>query len=166
MENTETTPEKPPDQPPAPPQKKDLGGRPLVKISRDNVFKLAVMGCTNKEIAFFFNVSDTTIGRRFGKVLKKAREECKTSLRQWMWNKAKEGNTTMQIFLSKQWLGYADKTDHTSNGGSVRPLQITVTTAKAAEDLTKAIQHITDTKKAEKPQPTVGVNENEDNSGI
>ncbi len=85
--------------------------RPKAKIDADQVEKLAAIGCSNNEIAGFFEVSKDTIERRFAAELSKGRESGKIRLRRLQWQSAEKGNVVMQIFLGKQMLGQADKTE-------------------------------------------------------
>ncbi len=93
-------------------------GRKKLDIDEDQVEKLAMIGCTSREIGAVMGVGQTTIERRFGAILDKGRELGKTSLRRAMWRSATGENASvaMQIFLSKQttWLGYADKVESKS----------------------------------------------------
>jgi hypothetical protein len=90
---------------------KNKGGRPKIEIDADQVKKLAAMQCTNVEIAAFFNCDEGTIRKRFSDVLSKGRETGKISLRRMQWQSAEKGNTSMLIWLGKQYLGQSDKKD-------------------------------------------------------
>lgn len=81
---------------------------------------------TDEEIAAFFNCSTDTIGRRkkhdpdFAEAYKKGFALGKVSLRRAQFKNAVENqNSTIQIWLGKQWLGQTDKTQHeiTGKGG-------------------------------------------------
>lgn len=86
--------------------------RPRIDIDEEQLEKLAIMQCADREIAAWFSVSVDTLHRRYADLIRKARDKGRTELRRVMWKKAViENNTTMQIFLSKQWLGYSDKVD-------------------------------------------------------
>jgi len=111
--------------------------RPKIEIDQKQVFKLAVLQCTEIEIAYFIGVSVDTLQRRkwFGGLYKKGLEEGRSSLRRLQWKVAngdylakritrvtKAGddvteetfaapNPTMLIWLGKQYLGQADKTE-------------------------------------------------------
>lgn len=82
-------------------------------VNPDDVYKLAAMGCNNKEISAWFNINKDTLQYTFGEVIEKGREEMKLRLRQSMWKNAWEGNVTMQIWLSKQYLGFSDNPTNT-----------------------------------------------------
>jgi len=88
-------------------------GRPLIEIDYATVEKLALIHCTQEEIAHFLGVSvDTLLSRKeFVEIYKKGISKGKMSLRRMMWKQAEEGNVTMMIWLSKQLLGYWDRQD-------------------------------------------------------
>lgn len=83
--------------------------RPQIPIDADEVIKLASIGCSNSEIAAFFDCSEDTIERRFAGELSKGRENGKTRLRRLQWQSATKGNVVMQIWLGKQMLGQKDR---------------------------------------------------------
>lgn len=92
--------------------------RPQIEIDHEEVIKLASIGCSNEEIAAFFDCSKDTIERRFAAELTKGRENGKTRLRRLQWQAATKGNVVMQIWLGKQMLGQKDKqeTEHKVDG--------------------------------------------------
>ena len=90
------------------PEKKNKGGRPKLSIDPEQVKKLAMMQCTNVEIAAFFDCDEGTIRKRFSDELTKGRESGKISLRRMQWKSCENGNVTMQIWLGKQYLGQTD----------------------------------------------------------
>ena len=78
-------------------------------IPPDQVYELAVIGLTNKEIANFYGVSDATIARNFVAQLTKGREMTKIKLRRAMMRNATENmNAAVQIFLAKAVLGMSE----------------------------------------------------------
>ena len=105
--------------------KKKTAGRPKkYQIDKEQVSKLASFGCTNLEIASFFGCEETHIRKNYSEFLTKGREKGKIRLRQAQWNRAmggsdkdgkslNNGNVTMLIWLGKQMLGQADKTEYT-----------------------------------------------------
>ncbi len=86
--------------------------RPKLKIDPEQVYKLASIGCTNGEMASFFNCSKDTLENRFSAEIAKGRDGGKTRLRRLMWQSCDKGNVVMQIWLSKNLLGYSDKIEH------------------------------------------------------
>lgn len=91
------------------PEKKDTakkkGGRPKIQLNEKQVVELAKIHCTMKEIAGVMDCSVDTLERNYAEIIKKGKEEGKTTLRHSMWRNAMKGNVTMQIWLSKQLLG-------------------------------------------------------------
>lgn len=86
-------------------------GRGLRKriVFPDDVFKLAALGHTDKEIAAWFDMDPETLRYNFKAILEKGRIDLKRALRQAMLNNAiKNNNAAVQIFLSKNLLGYSD----------------------------------------------------------
>jgi hypothetical protein len=106
---------------PSPPKKKP--GRPEIPIDADQVYKLALLQATNKEIGDFFGCSPDTIENRFSGVLTKARADRKIRLRRAQMKQALGGNVTMLIWLGKQYLGQAEKVAEVPPGENDRPLE-------------------------------------------
>jgi len=84
-------------------------------IDRNLVYKLACIQCTPEEIAEVVGCSPAALKKRFKALLEKGKETGKQSLRRAMWEKAINGDTRVQIFLSKQYLGMKDSPEDTSN---------------------------------------------------
>tara|TARA_A100001201_G_scaffold41729_1_gene42726 strand:- start:167 stop:499 length:333 start_codon:yes stop_codon:yes gene_type:complete len=95
-------------------------GRPKKELDIDIIQKLASIMCTNVEIAQVVGCHADTLADNFSEYLKKGREEGKISLRRLQWTKAQNGNTTMLIWLGKQWLGQKDKIE-TTDGNQPLP---------------------------------------------
>lgn len=96
---------------------KHAGGRPKKQFDLKDLEKLALMQCTLPEVAAFFGCKRETIENRmksdeeFSDIYKKGQETGKMSLRRKMYTMALDGNVTMAIWLSKQYLGFADKSE-------------------------------------------------------
>ena len=87
-------------------------------VPPDQVYDLAVLGLTNKEIGRFFNVNENTIARNFVAELQKGREMTKIKLRRAMMKNACDHmNAAVQIFLAKAILGMNE-----TSAESVAPL--------------------------------------------
>lgn len=84
-------------------------GRPKKEIDYQLVEKLANIQCTQEEIASFLEVSVRTLQRdeEFCRIYKKGQENGKMSLRRIQF-KIAEKNSTMAIWLGKQYLGQRD----------------------------------------------------------
>lgn len=79
-------------------------------VPPEQVYDLAVLGLTNKEIGNFYNVNENTIARNFVAELQKGREMTKIKLRRAMMKNATEHmNAAVQIFLAKNVLGMTDQ---------------------------------------------------------
>jgi hypothetical protein len=103
--------------------------RPEAKIDLAELEKLAIMQCTNDEIAAFFGVSKRTILRRcqseeFREIIENGRAKGRVSVRRALFKLANAGNVAAAIFLSKNLLGYKDvvNTEHTGLAGG--PIEI------------------------------------------
>lgn len=91
---------------------KNKGGRPKKVIDYETVEKLASIMCTQEEIASFLDISTRTLQRdkEFCRIYKKGLESGKMSLRRSQFKMA-QTNTTMAIWLGKQYLGQTDKNE-------------------------------------------------------
>ena len=88
------------------------GNRKRVVAPQD-VYELAAIGCNDSEIARWFDVAETTLKHNFSDILAKGREDVKMSLRRAMLKNALSGNAVMQIWLSKNMLGFQDNPTNT-----------------------------------------------------
>jgi hypothetical protein len=99
--------------------------RPQKLIDPRQVEELARIGCTEEDMAAVLGVSVDTLQRRkraraeFRGAIEKGRASLRNSLRRLQVKKALEGNTTMLIWLGKQYLGQRDRqeTELTGRGG-------------------------------------------------
>ena len=89
------------------------GGRPPKVIDYNLVERLAQIQCTQEEISNVLDVSTRTLQRdkEFCRIYKKGLESGKMSLRRFQWEEAKKGNTTMLVWLGKQYLGQKEPKD-------------------------------------------------------
>lgn len=93
------------------------GGRPRKEIDQNTFERLCEVQCTLEEIAHVLDVSEDTVERwckrtyelGFADAYKKSSAFGKTSLRRYQFEAAKKGNSTMLIWLGKQYLGQTDK---------------------------------------------------------
>jgi hypothetical protein len=85
-------------------------GRGLRKkvVSPEDVYKLAALGMSNREIARWFDIDHQVVNYNFQTIIDKGREDMKTSLRRAMLKNAMSGNAALQIFLAKNMLGMSD----------------------------------------------------------
>ena len=95
-------------------------GRPKIEVDFAEVDKLCQIQCTGEEIASFFGISYDTLERRckekfkvsLAEYIKEKSAKGKSSLRRMQWKAAMNGSVTMLIWLGKQYLGQADKTNY------------------------------------------------------
>lgn len=102
-----------------------MAGRPKKEIDYQTVEKLASIQCTQEEIANFLNLSVRTLQRdeEFCRLYKKGQDNGKMSLRRIQFKLA-EKNTSMAIFLGKQYLGQKDYVETTeTNFGILEDLK-------------------------------------------
>jgi hypothetical protein len=91
-----------------------VGRAPNQKVvPPDEVFYLASLGATNREIADWFGVHENTISYNFKDYIAKAKEETKQKLRQAQIKLALTGNAVMLIWLGKNMLGQSDQPHNT-----------------------------------------------------
>ena len=85
-------------------------GRGLRKkvVNPEDVYKLAAIGCNDREIATWFDINEDTLRNNFSDIMQKGREELKHTLRRAMIKNALNGNAALQIFLAKNFLGMSD----------------------------------------------------------
>ena len=86
-------------------------GRPKLPIDAGIVRKLASRMMTKTEIARIVGCDESVIRKRFAEDYSFGRETGKKRLRDKQLQQALRGNTTMLIWLGKQYLGQADKTE-------------------------------------------------------
>lgn len=77
-------------------------------IPPDEVFHLAQLGCSYKEMADWFQVPEDTLRYNFRPYVEQAREQTKQRLRQAQIKVALGGNVSMLIWLGKNMLGQSD----------------------------------------------------------
>ena len=83
---------------------------------------MCLIHCTGEEIAGVMQVDYDTLNRlikdkygmSFSDYFKSKSAQGKMSLRRLQWKSAESGNTSMLIFLGKQWLGQTDKIENTN----------------------------------------------------
>jgi len=84
-------------------------------VPPDQVYELAAIGCTDKEIAAFFSIKEDTLRYNFAEYLQKGREFVKTRLRRNLFRAADNLTPAVLIFLSKNILGMSDTPRDTEN---------------------------------------------------
>jgi hypothetical protein len=79
-------------------------GRNKIIVPPEEVIHLASLGCSDREIADYFDVHENTLRYNFKEFLTKGRHQLRTTLRQAQLRVALEGNPTMLIWLGKNIL--------------------------------------------------------------
>lgn len=113
-------------------------GRPKKEIDQTQFEKLCAICCTQKEIADFFDCSIDTINRwckrtyklTFADTYEKKSAPGKISLRRWQFKAAEAGNTSLLIFLGKQYLGQSDRVETENKNDNT----ININVSAATED--------------------------------
>jgi hypothetical protein len=98
-------------------------GRPRKEIDEVQVIKLAQLGCTSDEIGDIVGLDGSNIRRRYGSLLKAVKSEAKSAIRRAQPQKAMNGDTTMLIWLGKNWLKQSDSGERLSDDNQVLPWQ-------------------------------------------
>jgi len=100
------------------------GGRPRFVIDYEAVEKLAMLQCTHEEIASFLGCSSDILAAdsKFLGVHKEGMDKGKMSLRRHQWRALEAGNSTMLVWLGKQYLKQRDKFDHEVGGPGGGPM--------------------------------------------
>lgn len=95
------------------------GGRPKLDIDYETVKKLASIQCTQNEISAWLDISVDTLVKdvKFVGIYKSAIESGKMSLRRHQWKALEAGNTTMLVWLGKQYLRQTEKQEITGAEG-------------------------------------------------
>lgn len=107
-------------------------GRPLIDINEKQFESLCGLQCTEQEICDYFGVSPKTLiswckrtyGESFSKVFAQKRGTGKISLRRAQMQSALGGNTTMLIWLGRNYLGQSEK-DKTESQ-AVEPVKVII----------------------------------------
>lgn len=114
--------------------------RPKKELDVENFEKLCALQCTQKEICFFFDVTEKTLGRwcnevygeSFSNIFKKKRVVGLVSLRRSQFMLA-ERSPAMAIFLGKNYLGQSDS-DYVRNEYNNRMLSFKEREVKMKEE--------------------------------
>lgn len=92
-------------------------GRPKIEVNKVEFEKLCAIQCTKQEIADWFRCSHDTIdrwcmkeyGEPFATIFEQKKSVGKISVRRRQFQVAEKGNTSMLIWLGKQYLGQSEK---------------------------------------------------------
>lgn len=86
-------------------------GRPRLLLPERQIELAASWGCTLEEIARLMDCGKDVLIERYSDCMNRGRANLASSLKRKQVQIALEGNTTMLIWLGKQYLGQSDKTD-------------------------------------------------------
>jgi hypothetical protein len=105
-------------------EKKNKGGRPKKELDYDLIDRLAMIQCTQDEIASCLGVNVKTLraDEKFLDLYKNGQEKGKMSLRRWQYKAAEKGNAPILIWLGKQYLGQTDKIETKNDIEDLKPL--------------------------------------------
>ena len=84
-------------------------GRPFKHLDARKIEQMAMIGCSNEEIALLCDCSADTIENNYSGAVKGGKARRNHNLRKMMFESAKKGNIVMMIFLAKNWLGMRDR---------------------------------------------------------
>lgn len=98
-------------------KEKKKTGRPEAVIDEKQFTAMCQIQCTQEEICAILDVDDETLvlwcrrtfNKSFPEIYSQKRQGGKVSLRRAQWKNAEGGNTTMQIWLGKQYLKQTDQ---------------------------------------------------------
>jgi hypothetical protein len=112
-------------------------GRPKTQIDYEKAEKLAVIMCTQSEIAAVLGIPFDTLEHdpEFRRIHKKGMEHGRASLRRMQYKSAEGGNVTAQIWLGKQYLGQKDRSEQEITGKDGKPLAVKILKNVSMDDL-------------------------------
>lgn len=99
-------------------------GPPPIVVDEEILKGLAAIQCTMEEMSAVLGCSVDTLERRYADVIRKAKEQGKSSLRRKQYQVALSGNPTMLIWMGKNVLGQTDKVAQEVTGAGGGPIQI------------------------------------------
>lgn len=92
----------------------------IVEPNREQVRKLAMLGCTREDIAFIVGISPSSLDKHFTEELAIGRAHLRSSLRKAQIDLAlREKNPTMLIWLGKNYLGQKEPRHEVEHSGGV-----------------------------------------------
>ncbi len=112
--------------------------KPLTDDDFKKLIALIRIHCTSKEVCSVLGMSRDTLNRRlksrgehdFSTLFEKYRDEGKASLRRLQWKSAESGNTSLLIWLGKQYLDQKDARRTELTGADGKPLNVNAQTIK------------------------------------
>tara|TARA_R110002020_G_scaffold166393_1_gene354368 strand:+ start:1301 stop:1645 length:345 start_codon:yes stop_codon:yes gene_type:complete len=106
--------------------------KPFAKIDWEQADKMCGIHCTGEEIASILNVDYDTLnaackrekGMGFSDYSDQKRSSGRASLRRRQYGIAMDGNSTMLIWLGKNWLGQTDKSEVTQTTTEITGIKL------------------------------------------
>ena len=89
-------------------------GRPRKEIDAEQVYKLAQLGCSYREIAGKFGVDEKTVRNNYSAQKELGESGGNIAIRRWQMRRAKAGSDAMLTLLGKARLGQTERVDITS----------------------------------------------------
>jgi hypothetical protein len=116
-------------------------GRKTVPIALLELEKLCSLHCTDQELADWFGVSTRTIEKRrkrreFAEAMQRGRSRGQISVRRAQMKILEGGNSTMGVWLGKQFLGQRDMitTEHVGAGGGAIQMSVKPDLSKLTDE--------------------------------
>ena|SRR5271170_2176242 len=111
-------------------------GRKPVQIDLVELEKLCSLGCNDEELAAWFGVSARTIATRkrhvvFADVIARGKSKGRIAVRRAQMRLLEAGNSSIAIWLGKQWLGQRDVTPIELSGPNGDPVRLSLETIDA-----------------------------------
>jgi hypothetical protein len=103
---------------------KSRAGRPRIELDYEEIYRLAVIGCTKREISYVLDIHEDTLARRKEAIeaFERGAENSKVRLRRAMMQNAIDRMVpSVQIFLAKNMLGMSDQGNANTDGDGVLP---------------------------------------------
>jgi hypothetical protein len=107
-------------------------GRPFKVLDAHKIEQMAMVGCSNEEIALILGVSADIIERNYSGAIKEGKAKRNHNLRKMQYEAAKKGNIVMMVWLGKQWLNQRDRPEL---DGAIDPLRELVNEYRKRYDL-------------------------------
>jgi hypothetical protein len=120
-------------------------GRNKIIVPPEEVEHQASLGCSDREIAAYFDVHENTLRYNFKEFLTKGRHNLKTSLRQAQLRVALDGNPTMLIWLGKNILAQQESGLANPDNRALPWNDDPVATTQYEEDISDVEEHDADT---------------------
>ena len=117
-------------------------GRPQITINWRTVEEYLRAQCTGNEIAGLLGIHKDTLydrcvevhGQNFSDYSANFKQKGQAELRAAMFRQSLEGNTSMQIWLSKNYLGMKDRTENENTHVIASPIEVKITRDDTTSD--------------------------------